>query len=111
MTVRQNITLFLFGITMTGCIIQSPKPEQCAVIDTQIIDVKKGTSFDIILEGIHGDHFYINRGLEQGLSIDHIKQSVLNKNVRLHLPKFWIGTSEHIAQIEVKTDTLFTEFN
>jgi len=97
-------------MTLVSCIIYNPKPEQCAIVYTKIKEVREGTSFDIVLDDTNGDSFYINRGLEQELNLDALKRSVLNKTVRLHLPKFWIGSSEHIAQIEVNNDTLFTEF-
>lgn len=103
--------VLLIGLLSMGCIIQDPKAEECTVIKTFITQVREGTSFDIIFDDNHGDHYYINRGLEWGLNIDTLKKEVTKQTVRLHLPTFWIGTSEHIAQIEIKNDTLFTEFN
>lgn len=95
---------------MNSCIIQNPKPERCEITNAHIIEIKERTSFDIVFIDQKGDQYYINRGLEQGLNIDTLKKYALNQSVRLHLPKFWLGTSEHIAQIEIKNDTLFTEF-
>ena len=40
----------------------------------------------------------INRRLECGLNLDSLNAKVLNKTVTLHMPKLWLGTSEHIAQ-------------
>ncbi|MGC6437635.1 MAG: hypothetical protein ACON4B_01500 [Flavobacteriaceae bacterium] len=103
--------VLLTGLLYMGCVIQDPKPEECTIIKTYISQVREGTSFDIIFDDNRGDHYYINRGLERGLNIDTLKKLVTKQTVRLHLPTFWIGTSEHIAQIEIKNDTLFTEFD
>lgn len=106
----KQLYFILICITLSSCIIHNPKPEDCDVVNIYVSEIKEGTSFDIVLNDLKGDHFYINRGLERGLYIDSLKKYTLHQTVRLHLPKFWIGTSEHIAQIETKSDTLFTEF-
>lgn len=95
--------IFSFGIYNT-------QPEDCTVMDTTIIDISEGSTFDIVFKNASNDRFYINRGLEQGLNLDSLKQNVLNKTVTLHLAKLPIGTSHHIAQLEVNEQVLFTEF-
>lgn len=62
---------------------------------------------------LNGDHFFINRGLERGLNLEDLNAFVLNKIVTLHLPKLLGGsvTSEHIAQLAVGEDAIFTEFS
>ncbi len=100
----------LFALTAKSCIIQDPKPEECEVVTTTIIGIKAGTSFDIYLYDNNGDYYYINRGMERGLEIPNLKKKLLNKQATMHLPKFAFGTSEHIAQLTVDGDTLFTEF-
>jgi len=48
-----------------------------------------------------------------GLNLDSLNAIVLNKTVTLHLPKLLGGlvTSEHIAQLKVGEEIIFTEFN
>jgi len=53
----------------------------------------------------------INRRLERGLNLDSLNAKVLNKTVTLHVPKLWLGTSEHIAQLAVSDEIIFTEFD
>jgi len=95
-----------------SCIIYNPRPEDCQVQTENIIKIKEGSTFDIVLSDTHGDHYYINRGLEMGLNLDSLNAKVLNKTVTLHLPKLLGGlaTSEHIAQLKVGEDIIFTEF-
>ena len=65
---------------------------------------------DIFLPSV--DYFYINRGLERGLNLETLNAKVLNKTVTLHLPKLLGGavTSEHIAQLALEDEIIFTEF-
>ncbi len=103
------------GIALIGvsCIIKDPKPEDCVIQTETIINIKEGTSFDIVFSDSHGDHYYINRGLERGLNLDSLNAKVLNKSVNLHLAKVLGGLviSEHITQLSVDDAIIFTEFN
>lgn len=102
--------VFTVILSFTSCIINNPKPEECDIEVEKIINIKEGTSFDIIFSDSHGDHYYINRGLERGLNLDSLNAKVLNKTVTLHLPKLFYGTSEHIAQLAIGDEIIFTEF-
>ncbi|WP_250433272.1 hypothetical protein [Hanstruepera flava] len=101
-----------FGlVAISSLIIKDPKPEKCVVLTKKIVRITEGSSYDIVLSDAGTDHYYINRGLEQGLNLDSLSAKVLNKTVTLHLPKLWLGTSEHIAQLAVGDDIIYTEFD
>ena len=98
-------------LLFNSCIIQNPKPEACEVIDVKIIKITEGSSYDIVFHINGSDFYYINRGLERGLNLDSLKTKVLNKTVTLHLAKVMGGiTSEHISQMALGDDIIFTEF-
>ncbi|MGB0897050.1 MAG: hypothetical protein ACPGU9_09505 [Flavobacteriaceae bacterium] len=80
-------------------------------ISVKIIKIAEGKSNDIVISDAGGDHYYINRGLEHGLNIAKLSEQILDKNVTLHLPKYSIGTSEHVAQLVINDTILYTEFN
>ena len=103
----------LLFLTVCSCIIQNPKPEECEIVTTTISKIVEGTSYDIVFVDKGGDRYYINRGLEQGLNLQDLNALVLNKTVTLHLAKVLGGmaTSEHIAQLAVGDNIIFTEFN
>ena len=101
----------LAWLTLDSCIISNPQPEECEVVDIVVNQIKEGSSFDIVFTEASGDFYYINRGLEQGLSISDLRAQVLNKKVTLHLPKVITGTSNHIAQLAVGDEVIFTEFD
>lgn len=103
----------LFFLSIKSCIIQNTQPEDCMVVNATIAKITEGSSYDIVFVAAGGDRYYINRGLEQGLNLQDLNASVLNKTVTLHLAKVLGGlaTSEHIAQLAVGDNIIFTEFN
>ncbi len=105
--------LFLFSISLilNSCIISNPHPEDCIIQEIIITEISEGTSNDIVIKDGGFDYFYINRGLEKGLTLKYLNNTLLNKKVTLHLPKFWIGTSEHIAQLSIVNEIVYTEFS
>jgi len=92
-------------------VINNPQPEDCEVVEVTIKKITEGSSYDIVFHDTGTDYYYINRGLEQGLNLETLNAKVLNKTVTLHLPKLWLGTSEHIAQLTIGDDIIFTEFD
>lgn len=108
----KKLLILLAVFFLTSCAIKDPKPEDCKVRTVTINSISKGSSFDIIFFSNSGDRFYINRGLELGLNLDSLNAKVLNKSVTLHLPKLLGGTiiSEHIAQLAIGEEIIFTEF-
>lgn len=114
---KQNLFLALalsLIVTSTllfkSCVVNDPKPEECVIETVKIVKITKGSSFDIVFHDDGTDFYYINRGLERGLILDSLNAKVLNKRVTLHLPKLIYGTSEHIAQLAIDDEIIFTEF-
>ena len=108
----KRLLILLSICFLTSCVIKDLKPEDCKIRTVSINNISKGSSFDIIFFSNSGDRFYINRGLELGLNLDTLNAKVLNKSVTLHLPKLLGGLiiSEHIAQLAVGDEIIFTEF-
>ncbi|GGG14733.1 hypothetical protein GCM10011344_14220 [Dokdonia pacifica] len=109
---RIIILSFLVSFLCVSCLIQNPKKEDCDVKQITVSRVYEGGDKDIVFAEYNGGIYYINRGLEQGYTIEGVRKKVLNKNVTLHLASTLIGSSSnHIAQITVGDEILFTEFN
>lgn len=109
---KNLFALLLILFLCTSCIINNPKPEDCVVQEVRVVKISKGTSNDIVFHDNGTDFYYINRGLERELNLDTLNAKVLNKTVTLHLPKLLGGfvTSEHIAQLAVGEEIIFSEF-
>ncbi|MBP93977.1 hypothetical protein SAMN04487989_101339 [Bizionia echini] len=114
-TILAAIIAFLVGlfglIAIDDLFIKEPKLKDAAVKTVTITAINEGTTNDIVFTDSQGETYYINRGLEQNLILDSLNAKVLNKTVTLHLPKNWLGTSEHIAQLTVNDVIIFTEFS
>ncbi len=110
---RLSSILFLISFfTFTSCIINNPKPKDCVVKTVTITQITEGGVNDIVFHDDGTDFYYINRGLEQGLNLDTLNAKVLNKTVTLHLAKVMGGiTSEHISQLALDDDIIYTEFS
>jgi hypothetical protein len=115
---RQNLILalvftliFIISLSLHSCIINNPKPYECDIVKAKIVKITEGSSYDIVFHDAGTDFYYINRGLENGLNLDSLNAKVLNKTVTLHLPKLFYGTSEHIAQLAIDDEIIFTEFS
>ena len=104
---------FFAVVVFSSMIIKDPQPQSCQVEKKKITSVEEGTSFDIVLKDSQGERYYINRGLQRGLNLAFLNSKVLNKTVTLHLAKVLGGivTSEHISQLSVEGNIIFTEFN
>jgi len=102
------VALFLL---LNGCVIQNPKPEECEVKEIVVHKIYEGGVKDIVFSEANGEFYYINRGLEQGYTLEGMEQKVLNKKVTLHLANTVMGTSNHIAQLALKDEVVFSEFS
>ncbi len=114
---KRKIPFFVLALCLSvclvfkSCVINNPQPEDCEVVEVTIKKITEGSSYDIVFHDAGTDYYYINRGLEQGLNLETLNAKVLNKTVTLHLPKLLLGTSEHIAQMAIGDDIIFTEFD
>ena len=105
------ILLIASFLALKSCIIQNPKPDECIVVEVKVTKITEGGVKDIVFHDDGTDFYYINRGLEQCLNLDSLKRKVLNKTVTLHLAKVLGGiTSEHISQMALGDEIIFTEF-
>ncbi len=109
-TIKNIIILFLITFLLKSCIITNPKPDDCEVKSIQVSSIYEGGVKDIIFAEENGDFYYINRGLERGYSLKEMEQLVLNKTVTLHLPKLITGNSNHIAQLVIDDQVIYSEF-
>ena len=106
------ILVLVSFLMLKSCIIQNPNPEDCIVEEVKITRIIEGSSFDIVFYDDAKDYYYINRGLERGLNLDSLNAKVLNKTVTLHLAKILGGiTSEHISQLAIGDEIIYTEFD
>lgn len=104
------LAIVVVAFLLKGLIIQNPNPEDCQLKEMTVSKIYEGGVKDIVFANENGDFYYINRGLERGLTLAEMEEKVLNKKVTLHLANTIMGTSNHIAQLAIENDVIFTEF-
>ena len=110
--IKKSILLATIATVMTSCMIQNPDKEDCFIVEMNVTDISEGGVKDLVFHNAEGDFYYINRGLENGFTLDTAKEAILNKNATLHIVETWLGSeSKHVAQLTVDGEVLYTEFN
>ncbi len=71
--------------------------------------IYEGGIKDIVFEQKDGDLYYINRGLEQGFTLEALRKGLLNKTVTLRVPNVLAGPSAHIEEMRVGDSIIFDE--
>lgn len=59
--------------------------------------------------------FYINRGLEAGLTLEGLREKLIGRKVTLKYPKYWTPLDwnnrvKHISKVEFGNEVIFNEF-
>ena len=110
-SITKWLCMALVFLGLQSCVITDPKAEDCEQKQMVVSSISEGPSYDIVFHSENGDFYYINRGLENGLELDSLRDSLLNKSVNLHLANTLVGSSKHIAQLSVDGRVVYTEFD
>ena len=59
--------------------------------------------------------FYINRGLENGLDLDILKEKLVENSIVVKYPKYWTpldwnNSNRHLSKVEFGDKVIFNEF-
>ncbi len=90
--------------------------EEKALVTSGIVrDIFSAGTQDIVFE-LQDDPrlFYINRGLDRGLDIEHLHELLVGNKVVLKYPKYWTpldwkGEVRHVSKLEFANQVLFNE--
>lgn len=87
---------------------------ELTVTNGTVAQILEGGENDIIFRLRETDErFYINRGLEQGLTIKELRQELLGSKITLKYPEYWSllggGSTHHISKVEFQGRTIFSE--
>ena len=89
--------------------IQIPGGPSTVVETLRIDTIYEGGVKDIVFAQNDGRFYYINRGLEQGFTLENLRALLLNKTVTLHVPNVLAGPSRHISKLELEGKEIFNE--
>lgn len=119
---KKNV-LLLIGIAVLlflGVLVLRPVPilpeDELTVTEGTVALIFEGGSKDIMFKlQENPDYFYINRGLEQGLTINSLKALLIGREVVIKYPEYWslIGNDDvhHLSKLEFEGETIFSELD
>lgn len=113
------IGIFLFFFLLAILILR-PVPivtEDKAITESGIVvNIYEGGVNDVVFQlKDNSRRFYINRGLEAGLTMEGLKEKLIGNEVTLKYPKYWTPLDwnnqvKHISKVEFKDEVIFNEF-
>ncbi|MDC3242391.1 hypothetical protein OAT82_01810 [Flavobacteriaceae bacterium] len=73
----------------------------------------KGNDIVFVMEN-SGRRFYINRGLENGLALNNLREKLIGNSITVKYPKYWTpldwnNSVRHISKVEFNGEALFNE--
>ena len=116
-----KITLvsFILIVSIIAVLIFRPVPivsESKAISEIGIVkEIYSNKGNDVIFVMLNTDRkFYINRGLENGLELNNLKEKLIGNSIVMKYPKYWTpldwnNSIRHLSKVEFKNEIIFNE--
>ncbi len=106
-------------VSIIAVLIFRPVPivsESKAISEIGIVkEIYSNKGNDVIFIMLNTDRkFYINRGLENGLELNNLKEKLIGNSIVIKYPKYWTpldwnNSIRHISKVEFKNEIIFNE--
>lgn len=117
--VKYSLIAFSLVFFTIAVLIFRPVPivsEKDAVTERGIVsEIYSNAGNDIIFLMENNERkFYINRGLENGLELNSLKEKLIGNTIVVKYPKYWTpldwnNSIRHISKVEFSDEILFNE--
>ena len=116
-----KITLvsFILIVLIIAVLIFRPVPivsESKAISEIGIVkEIYSNKGNDVIFIMLNTDRkFYINRGLENGLELNNLKEKLIGNSIVMKYPKYWTpldwnNSIRHLSKVKFKNEIIFNE--
>ena len=107
--------IFMWLMIQTFRPIRNVTADDVLEITGTVTKVEEGSGFDIVISIENDSHYYyINRGLQIGLTIGKLQHQLLNKKVTLYSIHRWTiftrdGNMGHISKLILGDQVIFNE--
>ncbi|MCK8520872.1 hypothetical protein M0D21_04810 [Aquimarina sp. D1M17] len=108
---------FMWMMVQTFKPVRNVQPEDVLTVKGTVTKIEEGPGLDLVIT-LKGDehYYYINRGLQQGLTVEQTRLDILNKTVTLYPIKRWTiftrdGNMGHISKLMLKDKVIYNEIN
>ena len=109
-------SLFIILVLMIFKPLPSPTIKNCVSVKGIIEDIRAGKGENDIVFQLKGDlnSYYINRGLENDLTITKLENNLLQQSITLHYIKHWTpldptNSNRHIAKVTHREKVIYDE--
>ena len=106
-------------VSIITVLIFRPVPivsESKAISEIGIVkEIYSNKGNDVIFIMLNTDRkFYINRGLENGLELNNLKEKLIGNSIVIKYPKYWTpldwnNSIRHTSKVEFKNEIIFNE--
>lgn len=117
---KKGSTYLIFSVVVLALIIIfRPIPEipeaQALVHKAKVLQISEAGQKDVLFNLEDGSAFYINRGLESGLSLDTLQDLYLGKELEFKYPDFWSplhtsSSAKHAYKVCLDSIVIYNEF-
>ena len=114
-----TLVTFILIVSIIAVLIFRPVPivsESKAISEIGIVkEIYSNKGNDVIFVMLNTDRkFYINRGLENGLELNNLKEKLIGNSIVMKYPKYWTpldwnNSIRHISKVEFKNEIIFNE--
>ncbi len=107
--------IFIVLVIQTFRPVRNVQPTDVIEITGVVLKIEEASGFDIVITLENDSHYYyINQGLQYGLSIHQLKTDILHKKVTLYSIKRWTiftrdGIMGHISKLMIDDQVIFNE--
>ena len=117
--IKITLVSFILIASIIAVLIFRPVPivsESKAISEIGIVkEIYSNKGNDVIFIMLNTDRrFYINRGLENGLELNNLKEKLIGNSIVMKYPKYWTpldwnNSIRHISKVEFKNEIIFNE--
>ena len=117
--IKITLVSFILIVSIIAVLIFRPVPivsESKAISEIGIVkEIYSNKGNDVIFIMLNTDRrFYINRGLENGLELNNLKEKLIGNSIVMKYPKYWTpldwnNSIRHISKVEFKNEIIFNE--
>lgn len=109
------LPLALIGLIFLGMVPIPDSIDECHRVEGIVDEIWEAGEKDIVFRLYdHEKVYYINRGLEQGLTLEDLRKKLLQRKVIIYHPKYWApldpnGYSKHLSKLMLKDEVIYNE--
>lgn len=105
----------LFVLILQSCIVPIPAEKDCLIEKAKVTQIFEGGVKDVCFRLENTDIvYYINRGLEQELTLESLQAQLMGKEVTIKYPDYFsfLGSGKrtiHLCKLEYKNEVIYNE--